>query len=642
MTVVSDPQRFEPTLSDLDLHLFAEGDHHRIHELLGAHVREVDGVSGTSFAVWAPNAAAVSVIGDFCHWQADEYPLRPLGPSGVHEAFVPGLGAGTLYKFAIRTAAGELLQKTDPYGRFTEQPPGHASIVVAPSQHAWGDGHWLATRAQRQPAREPLSIYEVHLGSWLRLGERSLSYDEIARPLADRVRELGFTHVEFLPLMEHPFGGSWGYQVTGYFAPTSRWGDGEALRRLVDTFHGAGLGVILDWVPAHFPTDDHGLHRFDGTALYEHEDPRRGHHPDWDTSIFNYGRHEVTNLLLCSALHWFEDYHIDGLRVDAVASMLHLNYSRPDGEWLPNADGGSENLDAIALLRRLNAAVHEQFPGSLMMAEESTTWPGVTAPIDEGGLGFDLKWNLGWMHDTLDYFGVDPVFRSHHNEKITFGMVYEHSERFLMPLSHDEVVHGKGSLLNKMHGDEWQRFANLRALLTYQFTRPGKQLLFMGTELASHAEWNHDGSLDWHLADDPRRRGLSQLLSRLNALYREHPCLWRGDPDASGFEWIVCEDRERSVFGYLRRWEDEHLLVILNLTPVPREGYRLGVPGAVADAELGAYRCLLDSDAAEFAGSGALGEMRPVKIEAVAMHERECSIVVDLPPLGALLLAPEG
>ncbi len=640
MTVVSDPHRFAPTLSDVDLHLFAEGNHQGVHELLGAHVREVDGVSGTAFAVWAPSAAAVSVVGDFCHWQPGEYPLRPLGPSGVHEGFVPGMGPGTLYKFAIRTADGELLQKTDPYGRFTEQPPGHASIVVAPSTYTWGDGDWLAARAHRHPVRSPLSIYEVHLGSWLRLGKKSLSFRQIAKPLAERVRQLGFTHAEFMPLMEHPFGGSWGYQVTGYFAPTSRWGDGDGLRFLVDTFHGAGLGVILDWVPAHFPRDDHGLHRFDGTALYEHEDPRRGHHPDWDTSIFNYGRHEVANLLLCSALHWFEAYHIDGLRVDAVASMLHLNYSRPDGEWLPNAEGGSENTDAIALLKRINSTVHERFPGSLMMAEESTTWPGVTAPIDQGGLGFDLKWNLGWMHDTLDYFAVDPVFRCHHNEKITFAMAYEHTEQFLMPLSHDEVVHGKGSLLNKMHGDHWQRFANLRSLLTYQFTRPGKKLLFMGTELASFAEWDHDGSLDWHLADDPMRQGLSHLLTQLNALYREHPCLWRGDPDESGFEWIFCEDRARSVFSYLRRWEDQHLLVVMNLTPVPREQYRVGVPDHGSDAGLGEYRFLLDTDHSDVGGSGYLTTHNPATIEPVAIHERERSIVLDLPPLAVLVLAP--
>jgi len=636
VTTVRDPHRFEPTLGEIDLHLFSEGSHHDMHQLLGAHVREIGGVTGTSFAVWAPNASSVSVIGDFCQWQPDEYPLRILGSSGVHECFVPGLGHGTLYKFAIRTPSGEVLQKTDPCGRFTEQPPGHASIVVEPSRYAWQDGDWLAARAQRHPVREPVSIYEVHLGSWMPSGEHPLAYDEIAGPLADRVLDLGFTHVELLPLMEHPFGGSWGYQVTGYFAPTSRWGDGDALRCLIDTFHARGLGVILDWVPAHFPNDEHGLCRFDGTALYEHEDPRRGHHPDWDTCIFNFGRHEVANFLLCSALHWLDEFHADGLRVDAVASMLHLDYSRPEGEWIPNEHGGSDNTDAVELLKRINTAVHDRFPGCLMIAEESTTWPGVTAPVVQGGLGFDLKWNLGWMHDTLEYFGVDPLFRVHHHDKLTFSMAYENTEQFLMPLSHDEVVHGKGSLLNKMYGDEWQRFANLRALLAFQFTRPGKQLLFMGTEIASVAEWNHDGSLEWHLAEEPMRRGLHTFLQRLSALYRDHPCLWRSDPDEAGFEWICCEDREQSVFTYLRRWEDQHLLVALNLTPVPRGGYRIGVPGG-SD---GVYRCLLNSDATEFGGSGNPGERDLPAIEAVAAHDRPRSIVVDLPPLAALVLAP--
>jgi 1,4-alpha-glucan branching enzyme len=634
MTVVSDPNRFQPTLGDVDLHLFSEGKHHGMHQLLGAHLREIDGVAGTSFAVWAPNATSVSVIGDFCHWQPDEYPLRSLGSSGVHECFVPGLGQGTLYKFAIRTRSGEVLKKTDPCGRFTEQPPGHASIVVPPSSYAWQDGDWLSARARSEPVREPVSIYEVHLGSWLPADMNPTTYDEIAAPLVERVAELGFTHVEFMPLMEHPFGGSWGYQVTGYFAPTSRWGDGDALRYLIDSFHARGLGVILDWVPAHFPDDEHGLHRFDGTALYEHEDPRRGHHPDWDTSIFNYGRHEVSNFLLCSALHWIEEFHVDGLRVDAVASMLHLDYSRPEGEWIPNEHGGSENIDAVNLLKRINQAVHERFPGCLMIAEESTTWPGVTAPVEQGGLGFDLKWNLGWMHDTLEYFAVDPIFREHHNDKLTFSMIYENTEQFLMPLSHDEVVHGKGSLLNKMHGDDWQRFANLRAMLTYQFTRPGKQLLFMGTELASSAEWNHDGTLDWHLAEEPLRRGLQTFLQTLHALYREHPCLWRSDPDPAGFEWICCEDRAQAVFTYLRHWEDQHLLVALNLTPVPRSGYRIGVP----DAPGTVYRCLLNSDAGQFAGSDSPGQRDTTTVEASSIHSRPSSIVVDLPPLAALVL----
>ncbi len=627
---------FAPTVGEADLQRFAEGRHPGVHELLGAHVRTLDGVAGTSFAVWAPAARRVSVVGDFCDWDGARWPLRPLGTSGVHERFVPGVGDGALYKFEIETSSGERLLKSDPYGRAAEPPPGHASRVVAPSTHAWGDADWLAARAGRDVLREPLSVYEVHLGSWARIpedGNRSLGYREIAPALVERARELGFTHVELMPVMEHPFGGSWGYQVTGYFAPTSRYGTPDDLRFLIDTLHRAGIGVLLDWVPAHFPGDEHALARFDGTPLYEHEDPRKGKHPDWDTLIFNYGRHEVANMLLANALYWIEEFHVDGLRVDAVASMLYLDYSREAGEWVPNELGGRENLEAVDFIRRLTTTVRERAPGCLMIAEESTSWPGVTKPVTDGGLGFHLKWNLGWMHETLRYFSTDPLFRPHVHEAITFPVMFEHTEHFLMPLSHDEVVHGKGSLFGKMHGDTWQKLANLRTLLTYQYTRPGKKLLFMGTEVASAREWDHDTSLDWHLGEEPGRQGLRRFLGALGHLYRATPALWRDDESADGFTWIDCEDKEQSVFSYERRSGDERAVVVLNMTPLGREGYRIGAPVA------GRWRELLSSDAPEFGGSGG-STPKELETEAVACHGREQSLVLSLPPLGALVLAP--
>lgn len=636
-------EAFAPTLSEDDLRLFAEGRHPRVYRVLGAHrktLRDADGrdVDGTAFAVWAPAATRVSVVGDFCDWDGNRWPLRPLGTSGVHERFIPGVDAGTFYKFEIQTATGETLLKTDPYGSWTEQPPGHASCVIAEGTYTWGDAAWMKARRTWDPLREPLSVYEVHLGSWARVpeeGDRSHSYREIAPLLVERALEMGFTHLELMPIMEHPFGGSWGYQVTGYFAPTSRYGTPDDLRFLIDTAHKAGLGVILDWVPAHFPGDAHGLACFDGTPLYEHEDPRKGLHPDWDTLIFNYGRHEVANLLLSNALYWLEEFHVDGLRVDAVASMLYLDYSREPGDWVPNEHGGRENLDALDFIKQLNTLVRTEAPGCITIAEESTSWPGVTAPIADGGLGFHLKWNLGWMHDSLKYFGTDPLFRPHHHEAITFPVMYENTERFLMPLSHDEVVHGKGSLFGKMHGDPWQRLANLRVLLTYQFTRPGKKLLFMGTELGSEHEWDHDKSLDWHLADQPERQGLHKLIIALGALYRGTPCLWRGDPDPGGFNWIHCEDREASVFSYQRWSGDEHVLVVLNMTPMPRWGYRIGAPVA------GGYRVLLNSDAQEFGGSGAgHGKDARIHTDAADCHGMAQSLVLDVPPLGALVLGP--
>ncbi len=631
-------ERFAPTLSETDLHLFAEGHFKRIDKKLGAHPMTLMGEVGTAFAVWAPAARRVSVVGDFCDWDGSRWPLRPLGTSGVHERFLPGVEPGVFYKFEIETAAGDILLKTDPYGVWTEQPPGHASCVMAPDSYHWGDAEWMQARRSWDPLRSPLSAYEVHLGSWARRsedGNRSLSYREIAPLLVERVLELGFTHVELMPVMEHPFGGSWGYQVTGYFAPTSRYGTPDDLRFLIDSLHQAGIGVLLDWVPAHFPGDDHGLAKFDGTPLYEHEDPRKGRHPDWDTLIFNYGRHEVANLLLSNALYWLQEFHIDGLRVDAVASMLYLDYSRDAGEWVPNEHGGRENLDALEFLKQLNTLVREETPGCITVAEESTSWPGVTAPIADGGLGFHLKWNLGWMHDSLKYFGTDPLFRPHHHDAVTFPMMYEDTERFLMPLSHDEVVHGKGSLYAKMHGDPWQKLANLRLLLCYQFSRPGKKLLFMGTELASEQEWDHDSSLDWHLSDQADRQGMHKLLATLGALYRDTPCLWRGDPDPGNFAWIDCEDREQSVYSY-QRWADgEHVLVVLNMTPVPRLAYRIGAPVE------GAYHVALNSDAEDFGGSGnGMQATTQIDTQPEGCHGMPQSVVLDLPPLGALILTP--
>lgn len=637
--LVDDPYRFLPTIGDVDLHLFNEGRHLRLWEKMGAHPRTIDGVEGTAFAVWAPNATRVGVSGDFNRWDCRAHTMRRLGSSGVFELFIPGVEAGALYKYEIRTRTGALRVKTDPFAAKLEQGPGHASIVQARSRYPWRDGRWLAQRAESDVRREPMLVYEVHLGSWIR-GEddRLLSYREIAPRLAAHVSTLGFTHVELLPVQEHPFGGSWGYQVGGYFAPTSRHGSPDDFRYLVDTLHEAGIGVLLDWVPAHFPKDDWALRRFDGTACYEHEDPRLGDHPEWGTHIFNYARHEVRNFLLANALYWIEEFHIDGLRVDAVASMLYLDYSREAGQWLRNRFGGRENLDAIAFLKQLNHAVQSLHPGVVTIAEESTSWPKVTAPIREGGLGFTLKWNMGWMHDTLDYFGIDPFFRKGAHDKLTFAMWYEYSERFMNPLSHDEVVHLKRSLLEKMPGDLWQKFANLRTLIGYSVTRPGKSLFFMGTEIAPHREWNHDASLDWHLLEDPRRRGLVDFMTALGGIYRTRPCFWRADYDPSGFRWIDVADREQSVLSYARvdgqSSTPSHALVVLNLTPVPRDAYRLGVPQA------GRYRLLLNSDATAFGGSG-YSVFEEVATEPMAYHGFEQSIVLSLPPLAMLVLEPD-
>jgi 1,4-alpha-glucan branching enzyme len=630
-----DPYQFLPTLGEMDLHLFNEGTHRQLWTRLGAHVRQVNDVRGVSFAVWAPTARRVSVVGEFCRWDGRLFPMRQLGSSGVFELFVPGVEPGALYKFEIKTRSGDIRIKTDPMAASMELPPGTASRVYE-SRYAWSDDDWTAARAARDPLREPMSVYEVHLGSWARMpeeGHRPLSYREIAPKLIDHARRHGFTHLEFLPLAEHPFTGSWGYQVSGYYAPTARYGTPDDLRYLIDQCHDAGIGVILDWVPAHFPKDDFALRRFDGSALYEHEDPRRGEHPDWGTLIFNFGRPEVRCFLLSNALYWLDEFHVDGLRVDAVASMLYLDYSRSEGEWIPNPYGGRENIEAIDFLRQVNTVIRDTRPGCIMVAEESTAWPGVTRPPEAGGLGFTLKWNMGWMHDTLRYFAQDPVHRRYHHDVLTFAMLYEHSERFVMPLSHDEVVHGKGSLYGKMPGDPWQKLANLRLLYTYMYTRPGKQLLFMGGELAQEREWDHDRSLDWHLTDDPNRRGLVRFFEDLGALYRETPPLWRGDPDPEGFAWIDCNDRENSVFTFERRAEGAHVVVVLNCTPVPRDGYRIGVPARTT------YRQVFSSDDRRYGGSD-LETPAVVEAEPTPFHGFAQSVVLRLPPLGALVLTP--
>ncbi|MDJ0786308.1 MAG: 1,4-alpha-glucan branching protein GlgB [Myxococcota bacterium] len=627
---VDDPYRFPSSLGDLDLHLFAEGTHRSLWKVLGAHPCVLDGVEGVRFAVWAPRATRVSVVGDFCEWDGRRLPMRRAGYSGVFELFVPGLQPGARYKFEIKTADGSLRLKTDPFAFRMERPPECAARVER-SGHVWSDDEWLAGRSPT-PLHEPLSIYEVHLGSWRRQRDGShLGYAELARQLVGHCRRFGFTHIELLPITEYPFDGSWGYQVSGYFAPTCRYGEPDDFKTFVDVCHQGGVGVILDWVPAHFPRDDFALRRFDGEPLYEYADPRLGEHPDWGTLVFDFGRNEVRNFLIASALFWLQEYHLDGLRVDAVASMLYRDYSREPGDWVPNLHGGRENLEAVSFLRELNRAVHEECPGCLTIAEESTAWPGVSRAEGEGGLGFTFKWNLGWMHDTLRYFGREPIHRRWHQDELTFASLYEHSEHFLMPLSHDEVVHGKGSLLSRMPGDDWQRFANLRVLLAYQYTRPGKKLLFMGTELAPSGEWDAGASLDWRLGEDPRRARFARFLEALGALYHAHPCLWRSDPSPEGFHWVDCDNREESILVYLRRFYDDELLVVLNLTPAPRPDYRIGVPRP------GVWRALLCSDYTEFGGSGYGGRLR-TESEPAPLHGEADSIRIALPPLSATVL----
>jgi len=635
---VRDPYAFLPTLGDLDLHLVGEGRHERLYERLGAHVRELDGVAGTAFAVWAPNARAVAVVGDFNSWDGRLHPMRSLGSSGIWELFVPGIDDGTKYKFEIRSQDGRLKIKADPVAFAAEVPPANASVVHR-SRHEWSDGDWLAERAQLDVLRAPMSIYEVHLGSWRRnpLEEnRSLGYLELADELGDYVKDLGFTHVELMPIMEHPFAGSWGYQVTGYFAPTSRFGTPDDFRCFVDRLHRNGVGVILDWVPAHFPRDDWALARFDGTALYEHDDPRRGAHPDWGTLIFNLSRSEVKNFLLANALYWLKEHHTDGLRVDAVASMLYLDYSRKEGEWLPNEHGGRENLEAVEFLKAVNETVYAREPGIVSAAEESTAWPGVSRPTYLGGLGFGFKWNMGWMHDTLAYFQKDPVYRRFHHHTLTFSLMYAFSENFILPLSHDEVVHGKRSLLDKMPGDRWQKFANLRSLYAYMWAHPGKKLLFMGGELAEWEEWNYDGSLHWNLLEYAEHQGVQSLVRDLNTTYRAERALWEVDDDAAGFRWLEANDAAGNVLAFARldAKGERPVVCVLNLSPVPRYDYRVGMPACCR------WREAVNTDSGFYGGSG-VGNLGGVEAEAVPWHDQPFSALLTLPPLGAVWLVPE-
>ena len=633
---VGDPYRFWPTLGELDLHLMGEGRHHDLWKQLGANHREHQGATGTSFAVWAPNAKSVRVVGDWNLWDGRIHPMRSLGSSGVWELFVPDVEPGARYKFEILTPQGHLTLKADPMAFATEVPPGQASVVCAP-RYEWNDDDWLARRAETDWLSRPISTYELHLESWRRKpeeGDRPLTYRELAETLPGYLDDLGFTHVEFLPVAEHPFGGSWGYQVTSYFAPTSRFGSPDDFRYLVDKLHEKGIGVIVDWVPAHFPKDDWALAKFDGTALYEHEDPRQGEHPDWGTLVFNFARNEVRNFLISNALFWIEEFHIDGLRVDAVASMLYLDYSRKEGEWVPNEHGGRENLAAVSFLQEMNEVVYGAHPGVMTIAEESTAWPGVSRPVYVGGLGFGFKWNMGWMHDTLDYFSKEPVYRRYHHNELTFGLLYAFSENFCLPLSHDEVVHGKGSLLNKMPGDRWQKAANLRALYAWMWAHPGKQLLFMGGELAQSSEWNHNVSLDWHLLDYPEHRGVQDLIRELNGIYRNEPALYERDFTPDGFRWIDASDVDSNVLSFLRLSDDGRVLAcIANLSPVVREGYRIGLPRP------GRWREVLNTDAAPFGGSGA-GNGGAVEADADSWHGQPHSALVTLPPLSVLWLTP--
>jgi 1,4-alpha-glucan branching enzyme len=635
---IDDPYRYGRVIGDYDLYLFGEGNHTRVYEKLGAHPMRIGDVAGVHFAIWAPNAARVSVVGDFDRWDGRVHPMRSLGSSGVWEIFIPGAAVGQRYKFEILSRYGEILLKTDPYGVASEVPPLSASIV-ATLDYDWQDADWMRDRAASDSwLHRPMAIYEVHLGSWMRVpeaGDRFLTYPEIAERLIGYVKEMGYTHVELLPVMEHPFSGSWGYQVTGFYAPTSRFGTPVEFKGFVDALHRAGIGVILDWVPGHFPRDAHGLAQFDGTSLYEHADPRQGEHRDWGTLIFNYGRNEVRNFLLANALFWLHEYHADGLRVDAVASMIYLDYSRAEGEWVPNRFGGRENLEALEFLRQMNTLTHAEQPGSITVAEESTAFPSVSRPTYLGGLGFTYKWNMGWMNDILEYTKKDPVYRRWDHSHLTFSLIYAFTENFILPFSHDEVVHGKGSMFQKAPGDDWQKAATLRALYGFMYAHPGKKLMFMGCEFGQRREWNHDQSLDWHLTAHPLHGGLHRFVRDLNRVYGAERALHEVDFDPHGFQWIDCNDNENSVVSFIRRARDGQELVValLNFTPVPRDGYRVGVPVA------GAYGELLNSDAEAYGGSNQ-GNAGVVFSEPIAAHGHAQSLRLNLPPLGFLLLKP--
>jgi 1,4-alpha-glucan branching enzyme len=639
--ITEDPYSFGPLLGEMDLYLFAEGNHRDLSSCLGAQLTQVEGIDGVRFSVWAPNARRVSVVGNFNNWDGRRHPMRLRHPSGVWEVFVPRLQPGELYKFEILGAHGILPLKSDPMALATTMPPDTASKVSAPLQFEWHDNDWLQSRGERQAVNAPLSIYELHAGSWqMEQNEdgtqwRQYNWRELADRLIPYIKELGFTHIELMPIMEHPFGGSWGYQLLAQFAPTARYGSPEDFAAFVNACHQAEIGVILDWVPAHFPTDTHGLAQFDGTALYEYANPQEGFHQDWDTLIYNLGRTEVHGFMLASALHWLKHFHIDGLRVDAVASMLYRDYSRKAGEWVPNRFGGRENLEAIDFLRHLNDVVALEAPGTLVIAEESTAWPGVSQNTQQGGLGFAYKWNMGWMHDTLHYMQQDPIHRAHHHGELSFGLMYAWSERFILPISHDEVVHGKHSLIDKMPGDRWQKFANLRAYLTFMWTHPGKKLLFMGCEFGQWREWNHDEQLDWYLLQYAEHIGVKKLVSDLNRIYREEKALHERDAEPMGFQWLIGDDAANSVFAYMR-WskEGEPLLVVANLTPVPREGYRVGVPYG------GNWSELLNSDAEMYAGSN-LGNGGGVHADEIKSHGMPVSLSLNLPPLAVLILKPK-
>jgi 1,4-alpha-glucan branching enzyme len=637
-TTMHDPYSFPHLLTDYDLYLLNEGRHWQCYERLGAHLRQIDGVEGVHFAVWAPNATSISVIGDFNNWDARCHPMQKHVPSGFWELFVPGLGEGTHYKFQVRHYSYSC-DKSDPFGFAAEVPPRTASLVVNLDRYHWRDEEWMAIRRQANWLNQPLSFYEVHLGSWRRPGDdptRWLSYRELAHQLVDYVKEMGYTHLELLPVSEHPLSASWGYQTVGYFAATSRYGSPHDFMYLVDLCHQNGIGIVLDWVPAHFPRDGHGLRRFDGTALYEHADPRQGEHRDWGTHIFNYGRHEVRNFLISNALFWMDKYHIDGVRVDAVASMLYLDYSREEGDWIPNEFGGRENLAAISFLKEFNEQVHFQHPGTLTIAEESTAWPGVSRPTYLGGLGFSLKWNMGWMNDTLSYFRHDPIHRKYHHDELTFSLIYAFHENFTLPLSHDEVVHCKGSILDQMPGDLWQKYANMRLLYSYMWTHPGKKLLFMGSDIGQWNEWDFDNSLQWHLLEWESHQGVKKCVADLNGLYRREKGLHELDFEGGGFEWVDCHDYENSTLSYIRRGKDpgDYVLVACNFTPIPRIKHRLGAP------ELCWYQEVFNSDSVHYGGSN-LGNFPGRMAENVASHGRPASIELTLPPLGAVVFKPK-